>query len=181
MVAILLADGFEEAEALVTADLLRRGGCQTALVGVSGSSVTGSHRMVVAADLTLDRLSPETLEMLVLPGGLGGVQGIQASAAALKLIQAAAGRGIPVAAICAAPTILAGLGLLEGRRAVCYPGMEDQMAGAVMVPGAPVVEDGPFLTGQAAGACFDFGLALVARLRGADAAERVRREVHYRD
>lgn len=180
MVSILLADGFEEAEALVTADLLRRGGCSTALTGVSGPRVTGAHHIAVSADLTLDQISPEELELVVLPGGLGGVQGILDSTAAMELIRAAAEKGIPVAAICAAPTILAGLGLLDGRKAVCYPGMEDQMGSAVMQPGCPVAIDGPFITGEAAGSVFDFGLKLVELLKGTAAAEDVRHAVHYR-
>lgn len=179
MVSILLADGFEEAEALVTADLLRRGGCQVALTGVQSVQVTGSHRITVTADLTLDQLPAGELELVVLPGGLGGVEGIQNSPAALELIHTAADRGIPLAAICAAPTILAGLGLLEGRKAVCYPGMEDQMGGAVMQPGSPTATDGAFITGEAAGSVFDFGLKLVERLKGTAVAEDVRYAVHY--
>ena len=180
MVYLLLADGFEEAEALVTADLLRRGGCQVALTGVNAGQVTGAHHITVTADLTLDQVDTDDMELVILPGGLGGVQGIQTSAAAMGLIRTAVVQGVPVAAICAAPTILAGLGLLDGRKAVCYPGMEDQMGGAVMQLGSPVVTDGPFITGEAAGSVFDFGLKLVALLKGPAAADDVCHAVHYR-
>ena len=123
MVYILLGTGFEEAEALVPADLLRRAGIETALVGVDGMTVTGGHGIQVAADLSLADVDLERAKMLLLPGGLGGVEVIQNSIPALGLIQGAYDRGIWLSAICAAPTILAGMGLLDRRKAVCYPGM----------------------------------------------------------
>lgn len=179
MVCILLGTGFEEAEALVPADLLRRAGIPVALVGVDGRSVTGSHAITVAADCTLDEVDPEAVELVMLPGGLGGVAAMTASGQAVELIRQAHARGIPLAAICAAPTLLAKLGLLEGRNAVCYPGMESQLTGALPQPGARVVEDGPILTGQAAGSAFDFGLKLIEVLRGPQAAQTVRHAIHY--
>ena len=180
MVYLLLADGFEEAEALVTADLLRRGGCSVALTGVKHLQVTGAHLITVTADLTVDQADPGDMELVILPGGLGGVKGIRSSTAAMGLIRTAVVQGTPVAAICAAPTVLAGLGLLDGRKAVCYPGMEHEMGKAEMQLGAPVVTDGPFITGEAAGSVFDFGLKLVELLKGSAAAEEVRHAVHYR-
>ena len=180
MVMILLAPGFEESEALVPADLLLRAGVEVQLVGVGGRCVTGSHGITVTADLTLEEAGGSDVEMLVLPGGTRGVAGLRACPAVSELILRVHGAGACVAAICAAPTLLSGLGLLEGRRAVCYPGMEGQLAGAQVQPGCPVVEDGPFITGEAAGASFPFGLKLVERLRGAQAAQAVRDAVHWR-
>ena len=119
MVYILLADGFEEAEALVTADLLRRGGCQVTLAGLDDLQVTGSHGITVLADATLDQIDMDQMEMLVLPGGMGGVENIQMNLFALALIERARNQGAYVAAICAAPTILAQLGIVDRRRAVC--------------------------------------------------------------
>ncbi len=179
MVYILLAPGFEEAEALVPADLLRRAGIETALVGVSGNEVTGSHQITVKADLTLDRADPEGAELVVLPGGGLGVENLGKSSEVERFVRRAAERGVPLAAICAAPTLLARYGLLEGRRAVCYPGMEDKLAGARACPDWSVVEDGPVTTGRAAGSAFDFGLKLVERLAGRAKAEEVRGGVHY--
>ena len=179
MVYILLAEGFEEAEALVPADLLRRAGVPVALTGVTGRTVAGGHGISVVCDLTVDQAEPGELELVVLPGGLGGVEGILKSAPALELIQEAAVQGKWVAAICAAPTILARLGLLDGRAAVCYPGMEDQMTPAAVQPGRRVVQDGSFITGEAAGSAFDFGLKLVEVLKGAETAAQVRHAVHY--
>ena len=180
MVDILLADGFEEAEALVTADLLRRGGCEVTLVGLDGLTVTGAHHITVTADATLSQVTTDDLEMLVLPGGLGGVENIRMNLFALAFIQSARDKGAYVAAICAAPTILAHIGILDRRSAVCYPGMENQMYSAVVKEGCPVVADGRIITGEAAGAVFDFGLKLVEVLKGAQAAQQVRHAVYYR-
>lgn len=180
MVSILLGTGFEEAEALVPADLMRRAGLDVALVGVDGPQVTGAHGIAVQADRTLDQVDAQQVELLMLPGGLGGVEAIGASSAARELIRRVWDAGAYVAAICAAPTLLAGMGLLEGRRAVCYPGMEDQLEGALPQPDAQVVVDGNLITGQAPGAAFPFGLQLVETLKGPAAVEQVKGETHYR-
>lgn len=179
MVAILLGKGFEEAEAIVPADLLRRAGVEVRLVALEGRAVEGSHGITVQADLTLSEVNPDELEMLMLPGGLGGVAAIQNSLGALALIDQAYARGVYLAAICAAPTILARVGILDRRSAVCYPGMEDEMGSAVVDKGASVVVDGHIITGRAAGSAFDFGLRLVSVLKGPNAAEDVRNAVHY--
>lgn len=128
MVAILLGTGFEESEALVPADLLRRAGIEVRLVGVDGPAVTSAHGVTVTADLTLAELDREAVDMLVLPGGLGGVEVLQGDRHVQALIQHCYDEGRWLAAICAAPTILANLGFLDRRRAVCYPGMEELMA-----------------------------------------------------
>lgn len=180
MVTILLGTGFEEAEALVPADLMRRAGLDVALVGVDGARVTGAHGVTVQADRSLEEIEEGQVELLMLPGGLGGVEAIGASGAARELIGRVWSAGRYVAAICAAPTLLASMGLLEGRRAVCYPGMEDQLEGALPQPDAQVVVDGNLITGQAPGAAFPFALQLVETLKGPDAAAQVKRETHYR-
>ena len=180
MVYMLLGDGFEEMEAVVPADLLRRAGVSVALVGLEDLSVTGGHGITLAADLTLDQVSVEDMEMLVLPGGLGGVDSIRMNLFAMGLIQAAYDHGCYVAAICAAPTLLAHLGLTDRRKAVCYPGMEEDMGSAVVQPDRAVVSDGHIITGRAAGSAFEFGLGLVEVLKGAGEAGRVRHAVCYR-
>lgn len=180
MVVILLGTGFEEAEALVPADLMRRAGIKVALVGVDGAQIAGAHGIAVQADQTLEEIDPEQVELLMLPGGLGGVETIGASPAARKLIRQVWEDGRYVAAICAAPTLLASMGLLKGRRAVCYPGMEGQLDGALPQPDAQVVVDGNLITGQAPGAAFPFALQLLETLKGPDAVEQIKRETHYR-
>jgi len=179
MVYILLADGFEEAEAVIPADLLRRAGIKTFFVGLDSLTVTGGHGITVNADMTLDQADLEQLQMLVLPGGMGGVESIQMNLFALALIQRARNKGCYLAAICAAPTILAYLGIIDRRKAVCYPGLEHEMGSAVVQKGQSVVADGRIITGRAPGAAFEFGLKLVEILKGEEAAHQVREDVHY--
>ncbi len=185
MIYVLLGEGFEESEAIVPADLLRRAGAEVALVALDDPEegmpplVRGSHGVTVQADLVLEEVDVDNMEMLLLPGGLGGVESIQMNLFALALIQRAYDRGAYLAAICAAPTILAHQGFLDRRKAVCYPGMEDQMVSAVVQKGQRVVVDGHIVTAEAAGSAFDFGLKLVEILKGREAAHRVREGVHY--
>lgn len=178
MVYILLGTGFEEAEALVTADVLRRANLPVSLVSIDGNStVTGSHGITVAADQSIVNVAMDAGDMLVLPGGMGGVSSLEGNPLAMALIRRAAyDTSLWLAAICAAPTLLARAGLLEsGVHAVCYPGMEDQLsaAGAVPVMDRSVVDQGNLITGRGPGSAFDFGLALVEVLAGADAARAV--------
>ena len=180
MVYILLAEGFEESEALVPADLMRRAGLEVRLVGLDALQVTGGHGITVTADVTLDQVDTDQMQLLMLPGGLGGVDSILMNLFALGLIQRAWDQGCYLAAICAAPTILAHLGIVDRRKAVCYPGMEEEMGSAVIQTGCPVVVDGRIITGEAAGSAFDFGLKLVEILSGAEAVRKVRDAVHYR-
>ncbi len=179
MVYILLADGFEEVEAVTPADALRRARVDTALVGVTGMTVTSSHGLRVAADVALADIDPAACEALIVPGGLRGVQNIKASRPAMAAVKAAFEAGKLTCAICAGPTVLAELGLLEGKRAVCYPGMEDELTGAEVQLGAAVAEDGTLITSRSAGTAWGFALAIVAALRGSAAAEKVARDVHY--
>ena len=178
MVAILLGTGFEEVEAIAPCDLLRRAGIETCFVGLEEKTVTGGHGIAVEADCVLNELDSSKIEMLVLPGGLGGVNSILGSSAAMELIEKTYHEGKYIAAICAAPTILAKLGITDGKQATCYPGMEDQMGTAKMVPGA-AVRDGKILTGKAAGTAMDFALCLIETLLDADKAEQVKQSVFY--
>lgn len=180
MVYILLGEGFEESEAIVPADLLRRAGTEVALVGLDGPEVAGSHGITVKADVTLEQVDAESMEMLILPGGLGGVASIQMDLFATALIQKAHDRGCWLAAICAGPSILAHMGILDRRRAACNPCVWDEMGSAAVEKGKQVVVDGRIVTAEAAGAAFLFGLKLVEILKGADAAEQVRNGVLYR-
>ena len=179
MVSILLGEGFEEAEALVPADLLRRAGAEVALTALEGTFVAGSHGITVKADRALGDVDPKDVELALLPGGLGGVKALGNDPRVEALVRAVLDRGGYVAAICAAPTLLAAYGLLEGKRAVCYPGMEEEMAGALVQPSVPFAVDGHIVTGEAAGAAFPFGLKLVELLKGPEAAQRVKDAVHY--
>ena len=173
MVYILLAPGFEEAEALVPADLLRRAGIETKLMAVSDNPVSGSHGIPVTCDGWLEDVDLNQAEMLVLPGGSVGVKNLGADPRVEALVRKAAGRDLWFAAICAAPTLLGRWGLLEGKRAVCYPGLEENLTGAQVQREAHFVVDGKTITGRAAGASFQFGRALIEALAGAEAADKV--------
>lgn len=179
MVCVLLGAGFEEAEAVVPVDLLRRGGAEVSLVSLEGEIVPSSHGIPVKADLSLDQVDPDAVELVFLPGGLGGVKALKADPRVPQLVRRVLDRGGYAAAICAGPTLLASWGLLEGKKAVCYPGMENEMAGALIQSSVPFVVDGHIITGEAAGSAFPFGLKLLELLRGAETAQEVRNAVHY--
>lgn len=181
MVYILLGAGFEEAEALVTADVLRRADLPVTLTGIGGTAVTGSHNITVQADLPVEEVSLEAGDMVVLPGGMGGVASIEGSGPAMALVRRAADHTeLWLAAICAAPTLLARAGLLPADlRCVCYPGMERELYPRKVEMDRSTVTQGRFITGRGPGSAFDFGLALVEALAGSAAAERVRAALHY--
>ena len=183
MVYILLGSGFEEAEALVTADLLRRTDIPVSLAGIGGAHVAGSHHITVQADLPVEAISLREGDMVVLPGGMGGVASIEGSPAAMALVrQAAEEPGLRLSAICAAPTLLARAGLLpQGVPCVCYPGMEGELeqAGAQPQMDKAVVVHNKLITSQAPGTAFDFALTLAELLAGIPAACRLHSDLHY--
>ncbi len=180
MVYVLLGKGFEETEAIAPVDLLRRAGVAVATVGIGGNVIEGGHGIRVAADISLDQVDTDTMEMIVLPGGLGGVASIQESEKAMALIRYAWENGRFVAAICAGPTILAALGITDGVNVTCYPGCESQMGSARYVAGVPAVTSGRIITGTSAGCAVSFGLALVAALKGHDCADQIARQIVIR-
>ena len=173
MVYVFLGNGFEEIEALSVCDILRRGGVEVQTLSVSGQPVQGAHGIPVLADLPVAEASRDNVDMVVLPGGWGGVQAIEASEAAMALTKWAWDECKFVAAICAGPTALAKLHITDGRNATCYPGLEELMGSAKMQPGAAAVQDGMLITGEAPGAAVPFALKLLEALKGADAAAEV--------
>lgn len=173
MIALFLAPGFEELEAIAPLDLLRRAGQDVQLVGVGGRHITGSHGVTITCDLEDHQLDPEHLTMVILPGGMPGAANLEASPVVQRCLEHAAARGLWIGAICAAPYILGNKGLLRGRRATCFPGYEDRLQGAVAT-GAPVEVDGPFITARGAGAALDFGLALVTALTSPEQGQDIR-------
>ena len=179
MVYILLGNGFEEMEAIAPYDILKRGGVDVAFAGIGGLTVTGAHGIPVGADCTVEEIDPEAAQMLVVPGGMGGVTSIEASPAALDKLKQAWQAGAHMAAICAGPRVLAGLGILNGHRAVCYPGMESEMIGGKMDCSVSAVTDGNLTTGRGPGSSIDFGLLLLEVLKGQEAAEQVAAAMHY--
>ena len=176
---VFIADGTEECEALITVDLLKRAGIHTSLVSVMRrKEVLTSHDIRITADAVAEDADYSSADVLVLPGGIPGVHHIRASETACAQIRTFAAQGKPVAAICAAPTVLASLGLLENRRATVYPGCEKDCTGAEMT-GLRCVADGNIITGQAVGSTFDFALTIIRALLGEAASEKVRSQVCY--
>lgn len=173
MVYILLGAGFEETEALVPLDLLRRAGIPTMTVGISSKVVYGSHNIGLEADILLEEMDPTSMDMIVLPGGLGGVATVRATKPAMDALKFAWDNGKFVAAICAGPTVLADLGITNGKNATCYPGCEGDMGSANMVSGVACVRDGQLITGTSAGSAVKFGLLLVEALAGEETAKTI--------
>ncbi len=180
MVYVLLGTGFEETEAIAPIDLLRRAGVEVLTVGISGKTVYGGHGIGVEADVTVEEMEPERADMIVLPGGLGGVDSIRGCRKALAAVRYLYEQGRFVAAICAAPTILAQLHITDSRKAVCYPGCETEMGSAVMLTDRACVRDGNVITGTSAGCAVPFGLALIAALKGEEAAAKVEKQIVIR-
>lgn len=179
MVYVFLGTGFEETEAIVPVDLLRRAGIGVITVGLNGQTVYGSHNIPVVADITVDAFDPADADMIVLPGGLRGVASIRACAKAMDAIRLAHANGKFIAAICAAPTILAQLHITDGLDAVCYPGCEAEMGSAKIAQGA-CVRHGNVITGASAGCAVPFALMLIAALKGEQAAGTVREQIVIR-
>ena len=180
MVYMLLGTGFEETEAIAPLDLLRRAGVEVLTVGIQGKTIYGGHGIGVEADITVEQMDLTDLEMIILPGGLGGVASIRASKAAMDAVAFAWENNKFVAAICAGPTVLADLGITAGRMATCYPGCESGMGSANMIPDAPCVRDDKLITGTSAGCAIPFGLMLIEALKGEAAAQAVKEQIVIR-
>ncbi len=172
-----LADGFEEVECLAAADVLVRAGVGVRLVSVTGKrEVHGSHHFGIRADALIEKVDPLDADLLMLPGGQPGTENLYACKMLRDALLEADKKGKRIAAICAAPSILGRLGLLEGKRATCYPGYEGTLTGAKLT-GAGVVTDGKITTARGVGLAFDFGLEMVRLLAepavAASVAERM--------
>ena len=173
MVYVLLGTGFEEVEAITPIDLLRRADVEVLTVGLNDKIVVGGHGIAVEADITVGEMDLTNLDMIVLPGGLGGVASARACPAALDALRFAWDNGEFVAAICAGPTVLADLHITDGKDVTCYPGCEAGMGNANVLSGVRTARDGRLITGTSAGCAVPFALALIAALKGQAVADSV--------
>ena len=180
MVYMLLGTGFEEVEAITPLDLLRRAGIKILTVGIGGKQIIGGHGITLEADITLEEIDLTSMDMIILPGGLGGVATIRGSQKALDAIAFAYENGKYVAAICAGPTVLADLHITDGCSAVCYPGCESAMGSAKVYHDKPYVQDGKVITAASAGCAVPFALALIAALKGTDTANAIAQQIVIR-
>ncbi|MCR5177996.1 MAG: DJ-1/PfpI family protein [Lachnospiraceae bacterium] len=177
--AVFLAEGFEEIEALTVVDLLRRAriGCGTVSVGPD-RMVTGSHKITVTADLLFDQVDFDALDMIILPGGAPGTENLRNFKPLTDRVTEFDAAGRYISAICAAPTIFGQLGLLKGKKACCYPGLEDKLEGADVSMDSVCV-DGHITTSRGMGTAIDFALAIIERFQGTQAAEDMALRVVY--
>ena len=177
---LFFADGTEECEALLVADLLRRARVEVIIASAMGRlALVSSHGIHLNADALAEDVDYSDVDMVILPGGLGGVHSILACDTAMNFIRLAYEDGKYIAAICAAPTILAQLHITDGRKATCYPGLEEKMGAAVMTA-CGAVQDGRVITGRAAGSADEFGLLCLQALKGKAAADQVAADIVYR-
>ncbi len=182
MIAVLFAEGFEEVEALAPVDVMRRAGLDVTLAGVAGKEVTGSHGIRVGMDALAEDLDPDKLEALVLPGGGKGTENLEKSPVVQGLIDACTKKGKLIAAICAAPSILAHKGLLEGKEATAFPNFQDALAdGGAELSESYVCLDGSFLTARGMGVSTQFGLKLVETLVSREKAREIRSGIQWEE
>ena len=176
MIYMFLANGFEEVEALAPLDLLRRAGCEVTTVGVGGGDmIVGAHGIAVGADIPDTMFRDSKSEMVILPGGMPGTRHLDESRTVDAALRTAFNSGAYVAAICAAPMVLGKRGYLQGKKAVCFPGFEEHLKGAILQPeGVKVVTDGKIITAVGMGVAVEFGLSLVRALKGDEAAAALR-------
>lgn len=173
---LFFADGTEEIEALTPVDILRRAGAEVTIAGVGGLHLTGSHGIHVEADASAEDIRTGDFDMVILPGGMPGAKNLDASPEVERCLADVSARGGFLAAICAAPMVLGRLGYLSGKNAVCYPGFESSLAGAVLSD-KKVCRDGTVITAVGAGAAMEFALTLVEALFGKQKSETLRKSV----
>ena len=176
---VFLADGFEECEGLIVVDILRRAGVETVMASaMDGLLIDSSRHIKVQADVMAADVDYDTVDLIVLPGGRLGTENLGANPLVVeKCREFAASKHL--AAICAAPSLLAALGLLDGKCATCHPDFEGVMAGAALT-GESAVVDGNIITGQGLGASFDFAFELVKILVGEEMVAQIKKAICYR-
>lgn len=178
-VVVMLADGFEEVEGLTVVDILRRGGIETITASVMGRlEIISSHDIQLKADTLIEEVRFEEIDMIVLPGGLKGKENLENCAPLMEKVDEFHAKGKYLAAICAAPTILGHRGILRGRKAACYGGMEDQLTGAE-VSFDKVAVDGHVITSRGMGTSVAFGLRLLAVLKDEKSADEMAAKIMY--
>ena len=176
---VFLADGFEECEGLIVVDILRRAGIDTVMASaMDGLQIDSSRHIKVQADVMAADVDYDQVDLIVLPGGRLGTENLGLNPVVVENIKAFAANKL-LAAICAAPSLPASLGLLEGKRATCHPDFEGHMEGAVLT-GESVTVDGNIITGQGLGASFDFAFELVKMTVGGEKAEEIKKAICYR-
>ncbi len=180
MVYVFLANGFEEIEALTPVDFLLRAGVDVKTVGVDGKFCRGSHGINIEADIVLeDAVLDGNLKCIILPGGMPGAKNLNESAGVQKAIDFCAENDLTICAICAAPFILGGKGLLKGKNATCYPGFEHYLDGACVKEWG-VVTDGNIITGKGPAFAWEFSCEICKKLTCLQKAEEIMRGIQWK-
>lgn len=178
-VSVLLADGFEELEALTVVDLLRRAKIYVGTVSITEEYIVhGAHGINVQTEDLFEEVDFADVDVLVLPGGMPGTTHLKEHEGVRRVVTEFAENGKKVAAICAAPTVLGDLGLLKGKRITCYPSVEPEIQGAVLTR-TPVAADGNIITSRGVGTAIDFALELISILVGKDKALEIAESIVY--
>ena len=179
MICIFLADGFEMIETLTPCDILHRAGLDVRLVSVNGKEfIRSTHGVDIKADLALSDLDPNTIDMMILPGGMPGAKNLYESKPLIELLMRHAKANKPIGAICAAPFVLGKCGLLKGKSATCYPGFEGDLIGAYHTP-CGVVVDGNIVTAKGMGVSLDFALEICELLCGKEKRDEIAKAIMY--
>jgi len=172
-VLVPLAEGFEELEAVAIVDVLRRARIEVVTAGLHSGAVTSARNIRMLPDTTIDTISADEFDMIILPGGQPGADNLNADPRIHRLLAEFQASDKLIGAICAAPIVLATAGLLSGKRATAYPSYRDRLAGAAYENQTAVVSDGNIMTSQGPGTAIHFALAIVTRLAGAQVAEEI--------
>lgn len=172
MFYLFLAEGFEETEALACLDVMRRARLRVQTAGVTGEFVISSHGVCVKSDISADEIDYSEIEGVILPGGMPGTINLEKDERVINCVKRCYDEGKIVAAICAAPSILGHLDILNGKKATCFPGFEKELNGADCT-GAHTETDGNVITAKGAGCAVEFGHAIVARALSKDVADKV--------
>lgn len=174
MVYVFLANGFEEMEAVAPIDILRRAELEVITVGVGSKTVKGAHGIEITADITEKDVTTDNMDCVILPGGMPGTLNLEKSPIVTQSVRYCADNNLPICAICAAPSILGHMGLLKNKEAVCFPGFENELKGAILGKGSVSV-DGNIITAKSAGYAIDFSLEITAILKDRNESEKIRK------
>ena len=179
MVYIFLADGFEEIEAIVPRDILKRGGVEVLTVGVTGDLVTSAYGLKIKTDVTIESVDIDDIEGIVLPGGMPGTLNLKNNQKLLEIVKYSFEKRLLIGAICAAPSILGNMNILKNKSACCYPGFEKELIGANIL-NESVTIDQNIITSRGPGTVIHFGFALLSYLKGEDTLKNVKNEMVYK-
>ena len=178
---IFLAPGYEEVEMLTVVDMVRRANIDIDMVSITEElEVTGSHNITIKADILFKDADFDAAQMLILPGGIPGTPNLRAYEPLCEKLTSFAENGKKLAAVCAAPTVLSSLGLLEGKKATCYPSFEEDFVTGNYVK-QPVVVDGNVITSRGMGTCIEFAGAIIEALKDKATAEDIKTKIIYND